>query len=326
MLHTHDDFLNAIQAQPADRTLRLVYADWLDECNDPRGELIRAEEEMRQLPVFADRFWELKPRRNELRAHAGSEWCGKMRYGTECEPVFRHGIPEGWRERWRLIREFTERWHRIPMSDIGGRQTEIIEAEARLGRRLPPSVREHIAYVRDTRQHEGHFTLWHGTFEIEPVPGLPAISLFGGRSGYMVGYRHADDHEPDPPMDRFIWAGEIGVHSDYALASDWHESSVTNFVFRVLLLDSSWPFKYVNKCFPHEHDQNHLLEGIKSLPVTARWCDLDLYEADNVLLAFWKREEGLEAHGRIASHIPEESLPTSVRELIEWHDGRPIPF
>src|SRR5215475_10196017 len=89
MFHTHDDFLNAIESQPADRTLRLVYADWLDERDDPRGELIRIEEEMRTLPVFADRFWELKPRRNALRAQAGSEWCGRMRYGTECEPAFR---------------------------------------------------------------------------------------------------------------------------------------------------------------------------------------------------------------------------------------------
>ncbi|WP_171472587.1 TIGR02996 domain-containing protein [Frigoriglobus tundricola] len=149
MLHTHDDFLNAIAAQPADRTLRLVYADWLDERADPRGELIRVEEQMRQLPVFADRFWELKLRRNELRTHAGAEWCGQMRYGTECEPVFRHGIPDGWRERWRLIREFTERWHRIPMPDVGGRWAEIIEAEVRLGRRVPPSVREWIAFRHD---------------------------------------------------------------------------------------------------------------------------------------------------------------------------------
>ena len=146
MLHTHDDFLKAIAATPADRTLRLVFADWLDEHSDARAELIRVEEEMRELPVFADRFWELKPRRNELRTLAGAEWCGHMRYGTECEPVFRHGIPDGWRERWRLIREFTERWHRIPMPDVGGRQKEIAEAETRLGRELPPSVGEWVAF------------------------------------------------------------------------------------------------------------------------------------------------------------------------------------
>ena len=40
MLHTDADFLSAIAAQPADRTLRLVYADWLDEQSDSRGALV----------------------------------------------------------------------------------------------------------------------------------------------------------------------------------------------------------------------------------------------------------------------------------------------
>ena len=151
MLHTHDDFLTAIQAAPANRALRLIYADWLDEHDDPRGALVRVEEEMRELPVFSDRFWELKPRRNALRVQVGAEWCERMRYGTECEPVFRHGIPDGWRERWRLIREFTERWHRVSMGDVGGRQAEIAEAEARLGRELPPSVREWLASAYDVQ-------------------------------------------------------------------------------------------------------------------------------------------------------------------------------
>ncbi len=76
---------------------------------------------MRGLPAYSDRFWQLKTRRNELRAQAPSEWLQAMRYGTDCLPVFAHGIPEGWRERWRLIREFVERWHRRPLGDVGGR-------------------------------------------------------------------------------------------------------------------------------------------------------------------------------------------------------------
>jgi uncharacterized protein (TIGR02996 family) len=33
ILHSHDDFLRAIDAQPGERTARLVYADWLDVSN-----------------------------------------------------------------------------------------------------------------------------------------------------------------------------------------------------------------------------------------------------------------------------------------------------
>jgi protein phosphatase len=36
-------FLAAIQAKPADDLVRLVYADWLDERDDPRGEFLRLE-------------------------------------------------------------------------------------------------------------------------------------------------------------------------------------------------------------------------------------------------------------------------------------------
>jgi uncharacterized protein (TIGR02996 family) len=44
MLHTDDDFQRAIEAQPGDRTLRLVFADWLEERADPRAELIRGDD------------------------------------------------------------------------------------------------------------------------------------------------------------------------------------------------------------------------------------------------------------------------------------------
>jgi uncharacterized protein (TIGR02996 family) len=228
MLHTPDEFLSAIEAAPADRTRRLVFADWLDEHDDSRGELIRVEEEMRELPVFADRFWELKPRRNALRVQAGSEWCGRMRYGTECEPVFRHGIPDGWRERWRLIREFTERWHRIPMPDVGGRQAEIDRSEVRAASgsyfgsifrfrqtesrgRLPASMREWIAFLHDVREAEGanpDSTLnWSAAHLAGTVPGHAAASLWwsrdpeDGRLGDMhFAVRFSDFHQLDPPV------------------------------------------------------------------------------------------------------------------------------
>ena len=35
------DFLEAIETNPCDPTPRLIYADWLDDQGDPRGELIR---------------------------------------------------------------------------------------------------------------------------------------------------------------------------------------------------------------------------------------------------------------------------------------------
>jgi carbon storage regulator CsrA len=36
-------FLQAILEDPADDSVRLIFADWLDDQGDPRGELIRAQ-------------------------------------------------------------------------------------------------------------------------------------------------------------------------------------------------------------------------------------------------------------------------------------------
>ncbi len=48
----HDgDFLQAIEADPQSQAVRLVYADWLDEQGDLRGELLRIQEELRQIEV-----------------------------------------------------------------------------------------------------------------------------------------------------------------------------------------------------------------------------------------------------------------------------------
>src|SRR5262245_48376819 len=100
-------FLAAIEQQPDDRATRLVYADWLEEhSQSQRAELVRLEEEMRQLAAHSDRYWALKPRRNALRDAADAEWLRRLRYGgTDYQPTF-GDMPDGWRERWRLIREF----------------------------------------------------------------------------------------------------------------------------------------------------------------------------------------------------------------------------
>lgn len=45
-------FQRAIMANPADTTLKLVYADWLQERNDPRAEFVRAQVEGRALSPF----------------------------------------------------------------------------------------------------------------------------------------------------------------------------------------------------------------------------------------------------------------------------------
>src|ERR1700722_4847724 len=48
-------FHHAMQARPADTTLRLVFADWLEERGDKRGELIRLLHTLTQSIEVPDR-------------------------------------------------------------------------------------------------------------------------------------------------------------------------------------------------------------------------------------------------------------------------------
>src|SRR5262249_17492289 len=141
-------FLAAIAEAPDDRATRLVYADWLEERGDPRAELVRIEEERRAVPPYSDRYWSLGPRRLALRAVCDPAWLAAL--GYDLGPlVFRDGVPDGWRERWRLIRAFTERWHGHALPDVGGHREEVARIERRVGLPLPPSVREWVAYGHD---------------------------------------------------------------------------------------------------------------------------------------------------------------------------------
>ena len=54
-----DAFLIALRNNPNDETTRLVYADWLDERNDPRGAFVRLEREYIALPPADKRRAEL---------------------------------------------------------------------------------------------------------------------------------------------------------------------------------------------------------------------------------------------------------------------------
>ncbi len=71
-----EQFFQAVLDDPEDNTLRLIYADWLEECGDPRGELIRVQVELEQTP-HADLHWRtLKNRETELLNEYLTEWLG----------------------------------------------------------------------------------------------------------------------------------------------------------------------------------------------------------------------------------------------------------
>src|SRR5262245_36430740 len=114
------EFLAAIANDPHDLALRLAFADWLEERDDPRSELIRLEEDARSVPIHSAEYWRAKPRRQQLRAEAGHPFLVTLRYGRRL--VFADGIPDEQDGRWRLLRALCEDWFGRPLPDLGSRE------------------------------------------------------------------------------------------------------------------------------------------------------------------------------------------------------------
>ena len=66
-------FLNALLAKPHDNDLRLVYADWLDECDDPRGTFLRLEVALHEAAPGAHNP-ELRQQLHQARSSLDAGW------------------------------------------------------------------------------------------------------------------------------------------------------------------------------------------------------------------------------------------------------------
>jgi uncharacterized protein (TIGR02996 family) len=92
---TEDEaFRQAILHDPDDDGVRLVYADWLEERGDVRGEFIRLDCTLARLPAGAGRRPPLEARRQHLLAAHGDAWLGPLR-GLAYAWEFRRGFVEG---------------------------------------------------------------------------------------------------------------------------------------------------------------------------------------------------------------------------------------
>jgi uncharacterized protein (TIGR02996 family) len=213
-MSSEEAFLQAILKDDAHEVSasRMAYSDWLEERGETqRAELIRVCEAMRRVPVFSDDYWRLKARRNDLRPACPADWLAATRYdGSRYVPLFRDGIPTDCVGRWRLIREFTERWHGIPMGDVGGRSGEVRAAEQRLGRTLPPSVREYVAYTYDVGSRQTGGITRRGDISMELTNGHSTLSVLfqDGHLRWSMPYAHLS--REDPP----VYASFCGFDDD----------------------------------------------------------------------------------------------------------------
>jgi uncharacterized protein (TIGR02996 family) len=292
----------AVRASPKDDALRLIYADWLEEQGDVGpAELVRVCQAMRELPVFSDEYWQLKARRNELRPQCPADWLAATGYdGSRYDPVYRHGVPDDWKGRWRLIRAFTECWHGLPMGDVGGRGDEIRAEEERLGRQFPPSLREYVAYAHDVAP-PGDFGRIHRDFyTLQPLEGHPALSIMVIAEGeYHWAVGDDDFRHPDPPITEYYGPPE-DVRQNTADVMQPLSEFVLGFVagyspnagtFSSNVREPTWLQKQ--------------LEG--AFPIRVRWGQGTTWEGDGILVSLGP------AHGR-----PGFYLSVRAHRLATW--------
>ena len=71
-------FLQAIRRQPGRSDIRLVYADWLIDHGDPRGEFIHCQVQAQRLPRGSPRRLDREARAHDLLLVHEADWLGPL--------------------------------------------------------------------------------------------------------------------------------------------------------------------------------------------------------------------------------------------------------
>ncbi|OWK38650.1 TIGR02996 domain-containing protein [Fimbriiglobus ruber] len=115
-------FLNRLAAFPADKTTRLVYADWLDEQNDPacaaKAAFLRVTCQLLRMPRKSKGMKQLKKRRQALAATLPTDWLAVVSH-LPVENCRSRREPSGQSTRISLDFEFVcgKRWEDMRVTD-----------------------------------------------------------------------------------------------------------------------------------------------------------------------------------------------------------------
>jgi uncharacterized protein (TIGR02996 family) len=321
LLRDNESYLGAIRAHPDDRQLRRLYADWLEALEPRRTELIRVCEAMRDVPVWSDRYWELKARRNELWQQCPLDWLEATGYdGSNYDPIFRDGVPEACGERWRLIREFTERWHGIAVPDIGGQRTQVAQAEEQLGWARPESLGEFVAYVHDIADssppHDprSYNTLFHSAYSmLHHLHRHMAVSLihFTLDSG-VLGVAREDLAAADP---RTFFFEEVIDDNGTSLPPPssrpprppaFHAPSLSLSIFQNLFIQLPTAGDMEARGVDPE---DWLPRLAADFPIHAQFDNAHVFETNEMLVLVSRRGDEHLVEAIVRRHIPAESIP-----------------
>lgn len=112
-------FRQAIIEEPDDDGIRLIYADWLEEQGNPRGEFIRLQIELEHVESTDSRRAEYLDREQEMLQEHREEWepTKPKKHGHQCHH-FKRGFVEPLRPGWLSPEEIEEQWKWSPVREL----------------------------------------------------------------------------------------------------------------------------------------------------------------------------------------------------------------
>ena len=184
-------FIQQILANPSDDSVRLIYADWLEEREDPRGEFLRIQTALSKMPRKDKRYASLRKRLKALRSSLDAEWLAwlnTLRYRTAFAALDR------------------------PLTQKNGiSEKRIAVGERRLGIRLPRALRDYYLVAGSHRFNQAHNNLlppeeWY-------LESGKIVFLQENQGVWFGGVKVNDKAGDDPPVfgqyegttDRFRW-------------------------------------------------------------------------------------------------------------------------
>jgi uncharacterized protein (TIGR02996 family) len=138
-MNQDDAFLWAIVANPEDRTTRLVYADWLEERGDPRGEFLRLEAALASMPIDDEKAAAGRQHLLELRERISPSWLAQI---WSCRSISSAPDPQ------RIERAAEWLGRQVAFVDTDGYDRAIVAAAVHFHQ-------QPLAYVESRQQ-------WHG--------------------------------------------------------------------------------------------------------------------------------------------------------------------
>jgi len=230
------------------------------------------------------------------------------------EPVFLSNSDD-LNTRWKLLREFIQRWHNIDLPVVGYNSEIVEEEEKRLGIILPSSFREWISLASELIEKE-RFDIFRDSYNVTSLKTLSATSLLLQKEGdYYWAVKNENLALEDPPVD--------GYWLDYRMNPKgfvWftrNAEHITSFVFEHLAYFLRG--KGGGCSVKVTVDDDFLNEMKQSFDTYFLFDHLSIFEKPNMIAIIAPRtfDEGQSLIVEIWKRIARSEIPRCVNERIK---------